>query len=170
MAEQCPYSWPSWMPLAQQDDYAYQLTDRRTRTDMEVGSILRVNYDTDETVVTCSLILDRSQAAWFEVFEKSLLSQGSQWFEMPLQFGGCIEWHTVRFKERPKVSRIISCSHTVYALQLELNDRDLAMCPALAEVLLCMTPEELLEALEGVRYFILTMPKFKVSASMFDFD
>lgn len=36
---------------------------------MEVGTVIRSEFDTDEQEATCSLLLDQFQAAWFEAFE-----------------------------------------------------------------------------------------------------
>lgn len=145
------YRWPDWMPKPQQEQYSYEPADRRSRTDMEVGSVLRVNFDTDETTVSCSLILNDTQSAWFEVFERKMLLQGSQWFEMPLKTGGQIEWHTVRFASRPKAT-VYAPFHTQYTFQLDLEKREDALCPVLTEALWCISPENLCCAGENLRY------------------
>lgn len=150
MAEKL-FCWPRWMPLAQSNGYSYEPTDRRTKTDMEVGSVLRVNFDTDETTLDCSLILNVVQSQWFEVFERNLIRQGATWFEMPIQVAGCIEWHTVRFASQPKASWK-GPIHTTYSFKLDIQKRNLDICPELAEFLLCFTPEELLEIHANVRY------------------
>lgn len=147
------FKWPYWMPLARQSGYGYEPADRRTRTDMEVGSVLRVNFDSDETTLTCSLVLNSFQAAWLEAFERGALRQGSQWFQMPLQAGGCIEWHTVRFASRPKAASV-NALYTTYTLQLDLEKRELVMGDELAELLVCIAPEELIESVETVNSFV----------------
>lgn len=144
--------WPEWMPKAQQTSYSYNPTDRRTKTDMEVGSVLRVNYDTDETTLNCQLILNRMQSQWFEVFERNLQNQGAKWFRMPIQIAGCIEWHTVRFASRPKAS-IKAPHYTQYDLQLDIDRRDLVLCPEVAEFLFCYTPYDFLRIIPVLRDF-----------------
>ena len=134
--------WPDWMPLPQQEQYSYEPTERRTRTDMEVGSVIRVNFDTDETVVTCTLILSQIQSAWFEQFERHVLIQGSRWFKMPLQSSGVVGWHTVRFKSRPKATAY-GPMHTSYSLTLELEKRPDVLCPQLVEFITCASPDAL---------------------------
>lgn len=134
--------WPAWMPLPQQEQYSYEPTDRRTRTDMEVGSILRVNFDTDETTVTCSLILNEIQAAWFENFERAVLAQGSRWFKIPLQSSGKVLWHTARFKSRPKASTY-GPRYTTYSLTLEIEKRPEVLCPQLIAFITCASPDAL---------------------------
>lgn len=139
MAEQKLPVWPDWLPNVQQDDYSYEIVDRRTKTDMEVGSIIRVNFDTDEIIVNCSVTLNQLQAGYFEYFEKQLLRQGSNWFEIPLQTGGEIAMHKARFKSRPKAS-LPGPWHTTYSFSLELDKRP-SLCPELWEILACLPPE-----------------------------
>lgn len=153
--------WPSWMPKAQQTSYSYNPVDRRTKTDMEVGSVLRVNFDTDETTLNCQLILNRVQSQWFEVFEQVLQNQGSKWFRMPIQIAGCIEWHTVRFATRPKAS-IMAPHYTQYDLTLDIWKRDFTLCPGVAEFLLCHTPDELIDAVNNVRIFWMSLQKLQI--------
>lgn len=137
--------WPDWMPKPQRSGYSYSPVDRRKKTDMEVGSISRVEFDADETTCDCSLILDRKQASWFESFERGVLRQGSRWFRMPLQFGGCIAMQTVRFSTRPKASELIGL-HTTYTFTLEIECRELPLKnDFLAEIMLCLSFEELYE-------------------------
>lgn len=155
------FKWPDWMPLAQQSGYSYESADRRTRTDMEVGSVLRVNFDTDETTLSCTLVLNAFQAAWLEAFERGALRQGAQWFEMPVQTGGCIEWHTVRFASRPRAAGV-NALYTTYMLQLELEKRELAMGDELAGLLVCVAPDELIDAADTVKAFTDGLPVLRV--------
>lgn len=154
------YCWPKWLPKAQQSGYSYEPTDRRTRTDMEVGSVLRVNYDTDETTLNCMLILNAVQAQWFEKFERELINQGATWFQMPIQAGGCIEWHTVRFASRPKAS-IMAPHYTQYDLKLDLWRRELSICMELEELMLCLSPEEIRGAASECRTFWMSLKKLQ---------
>lgn len=155
------YKWPAWMPKAQQSDYSYEPVDRRSRTEMEVGSVLRVNYDTDETTLNCILILNRFESAWFEAAERTALWQGSQWIEMPIQTGGFINMHTVRFKARPKAS-IKAPFYTQYSLTLELEKRELEMCDSLAQFLFCFAPDEVCGVADLADTFIERMPPLQV--------
>ncbi len=156
-------AWPQWMPLPQTSSYSYEPTDRRTRTDMEVGSVIRVNYDTDETTVNCTLILDRVQSAWFETFERDLDSQGAGWFRMPLLIGGCLSWHTVRFSSRPQAGDIIGL-HMTYTFTLDVQQRNLPMCAELAALLLCISWKDFLDAYQCTRTFVLNIPNFRLPA------
>lgn len=156
------FCWPAWMPVAQRPNYAYEPTDRRTKTDMEVGSILRVNYDTDETSLDCTLILNAVQAQWFEKFERDLLNQGSRWFQMPIQIAGCIEWHTVRFAARPKAGSLIGPRHTTYTLKLDVQQRDLKLCDEVLELLLCLAPDDIMSASDHARSFWLSLKRLQV--------
>lgn len=153
--------WPDWMPLAQQSDYNYEPTDRRTKTDMEVGSVLRVNFDTDETTLNCQIILNPIQSQWFEIFERDLQNQGSKWFEMPIQIANCIDWHTVRFATRPKVS-IKAPKYQIYNFKLDIEKRKLNLCPEIAELLLCVTPCDIFNTANYGSMFQKGMDKLKV--------
>lgn len=156
------YCWPSWMPIAQRPNYSYEPTDRRSKTEMEVGSILRVNFDTDETTLDCTLILNTMQAQWFEKFERDMLNQGAKWFQMPIQIAGCIEWHTVRFAQRPKAGNLIGPRHTTYTLKLDIQQRDLKICDEVEELLFCLSPNEIFNAADYVRSFWLSLKRLQV--------
>lgn len=164
MAEkECLKTWPSWMPKPQRSGYTYGPVDRRKKTDMEVGSVLRVEYDTDECTCDCTLILDRMQSTWFESFERGLMRQGSEWFRMPLMFGGCIDWQTVRFASRPKASEIIGVRYTSYTFTLDVYRREnLFECDVLTELLMCISPYDFLEAVINIRKFVMGLPNLTV--------
>lgn len=147
------YCWPDWMPKAQRSGYGYDVADRRSRTDMEVGSIIRVNYDTDETTMECTLICNSIQSQWFEKFERDMLNHGSQWFQMPIMIAGCIEMHTVRFASRPKAGSIIGPYHTSYTLKLDIQERDLKLCQQLMDFMLCVSPCHIMESSNAAQKF-----------------
>lgn len=133
--------WPDWMPLPQMSGYGLELKDRRLKTEMEVGSIVRVEYDTDEAQATCSLVLNEFQAAWFEAFERDVLAQGSQWFSMPLKSSGIVQPHTVRFAQRPKAD-IVGPGHTRYSFTLDVEKRPDVICGEVSNIVLCMAPTD----------------------------
>lgn len=153
--------WPDWMPKAQQSNYSYEPVDRRSRSEMEVGNIIRVNFDTDETTLNCTLILNRLQSQWFEVFERNLLNQGAEWFNMPIQIAGCIEWHKVRFSSRPK-AQIYAPHYTKYDFTLEVWKRDIVLCPGVAEFLLCHTQEDLINVVPVLRNFWISLKYLQI--------
>lgn len=132
--------WPDWMPAPQQDSFSIQPEDRRLTSETEVGSIIRYQFDTDVNVADCTLILNRTQAAWFELFERDILRQGSVWFDFPLWIGGEVVFETCRFKTRPKAGSLIGL-HTTYTFQLYVSKRSQLAFPAcLAEVFACWPP------------------------------
>lgn len=155
------YCWPDWMPLAQSDGYAYEPTDRRSKTEMEVGSVLRVNFDSDETTLDCTLILNAVQSQWFEKFERNMLNQGSTWFQMPIQIAGCIERHTVRFAARPKAGSLIGPFHTTYTLKLDVRQRDLPICDEIMDLLLCVSPLDLRNTAKNLREFWISLRRLQ---------
>lgn len=155
------YCWPSWMPVAQRPNYAYEPTDRRSKTEMEVGSVLRVNFDTDESTLDCTLILNSLQAQWFEKFERDWLNQGAKWFQMPIQIAGCIEWHTVRFAARPKAGNLIGPRYTTYTLKLDIQKRDLKLCDEVVDLMLCVSPAHLRLSSANARNFWMSLQKLK---------
>jgi hypothetical protein len=118
--------WPDWMPYPQRPSYSYELADRTLESQMDIGTIKRVEFDTDETIISCTLILcNRLQLEWFEKFERDCLRQGSRWFRMPIFMSGHVEFYTVQFKGRPKFGSIIGISHTTVTMQLRIEKRDL---------------------------------------------
>ena len=153
--------WPDWMPRMQISGYGYEPLDRRTRTDMEVGSILRVNFDSDETSVACTLVCNSLQAAWFEAFERDVLAQGSRWFRVPLQSGGSIQWHTARLAARPKAQQLLGVFHTAYHLQLDLERRELELCGDLVALLACLAPDDILAIQDAGEMFMSGFARMK---------
>jgi len=96
-------TWPKWLGVPLEENYSVEVVDRRKTTEMEVGSVLRVEFDTDECVVSCNLLMNNLQANYFEKFERDKLNQGSKWFSFPLWIGGQLINHSVRFRERPQM-------------------------------------------------------------------
>ena len=115
-------TWPDWMPAPQQDSFSIQPEDRRLTTETEAGSIIRYQFDTDVNVADCTLVLNRTQANWFEAFERDVLMQGSIWFDFPLWIGGDVVWEKCRFKTRPKAGNLIGL-HTTYTFSLYVSKR-----------------------------------------------
>ena len=135
-------AWPCWMPVPLVTSWRVEPADRRTKTEMETGGVYRVEFDTDETVCGCELLLDSDAAAWFEAFEQDLLKQGSTWFEMPLWIAGEVSSHIVRMRERSKGGQKAGMCHTRYTLSLDVARREL-MCPQFAQLMLRYPPREL---------------------------
>lgn len=134
------YTWPKWMPAPQQDSFSIQPEDRRLTSETEAGSIIRYQFDSDVNVAECTLILNRTQAAWFELFERDMVRQGTVWFDFPLWIGGEIAYESCRFKTRPKAGNLIGL-HTTYTFSLYVSKRtQLAFPPCLAEVFVCWPP------------------------------
>lgn len=98
--------WPCWLPLPEQETYQYEQIDPTKFLQMEIGSLRRRTFDFDALTISCSLILDECQAAFFETFENDLMKQGTLWFYMPLLLGGQILDYRVRFNSRPKVTGV----------------------------------------------------------------
>jgi len=126
--------WPDFLDIPLRDDYNYSPTDRRAKADMEIGSRYRVMFDTDETTLNCHFALKLSQLAFFEAFEKHILRQGSKWFDMPISTAGVIQNHSVRFKERPRMSDFRG-GYAFVAMTLDVAERKTA---SLDEVLIAM--------------------------------
>ncbi len=132
--------WPDWLPRPQQNSYNYQPEDRRRKSDMEIGSVYRKEFDTDVTKCSCTLWLNELQSDFFEAFERDVLEQGAKWFEFPLLVGGQIEYHLVRFAERPKMNALIGKSDYEYSLSLTLSKR-MIMNEELVKFLLAYPPD-----------------------------
>lgn len=142
--------WPSWMPKPQRSGYKFNTVDRRQKTDMEVGSLYRVQFDTDECTCDCTVVLNRVQSAWFESFEQNMLHQGARWFEIPLMSGGKIVMHTARFKTRPTLSEPGPVFST-YNFTLDIDKRPQEICPQMTAFITCVSPQELCQSAELAR-------------------
>ncbi len=147
--------WPQWLPNPQKDSYNYQPEDRRQKTDMEIGSVYRKEFDTDATKLQCSLWLSGIESDFFEVFERDILEQGSKWFEFPIKVGGSIEYHLVRFAERPKMNRFIGFDTQEYSLALILSKRNVENEEFIG-VLLYINPEDLAAMSQRLHYVLHT--------------
>ncbi len=146
------YTWPNWMPRPNADDFNTQPVESRTLTDMEVGTVIRSEFDTDEQEASCSLLLTPEQATWFDAFEKTLLNNGTKWFWFPCWFSGEVQLRKVRFKSRPKMSKVIGLN-SQYTFALQVADREL-LEPNVVESLLKYSPVELIQLEQVVSGFI----------------
>ena len=117
------YAWPQWMPSPQASGYGYGPTDRRVKTEMEIGGIYRVEFDTDETTLNCTVMLDQDELAFLEGFERHVLKQGTLWFDMDIYVAGVISTHTVRFKDRPKMGNVQG-AYTTVTMALDVAERN----------------------------------------------
>lgn len=135
--------WPEWMPRPQQEGFSIQPVDTRLTSEMEIGSVVRVEFNTDMQIASCTLALDRLEAAWFEAFEQTLQNQGAKWFRFPLWISGEIQYRLVRMRERPKLNRTSGLT-SWYALSLDVADREL-MSRDLTEALLHYSPDEIVD-------------------------
>lgn len=132
--------WPEWMPAPQQDSFSIQPEDRRLTSETEAGAIIRYQFDADVNVAECTLILSRPQAAWFELFERDVLRQGSAWFNFPLWIGGEVVYEKCRFKTRPKAGSLIGL-YTTYTFSLYVSKRSqLAFNDCLMRLFVCWPP------------------------------
>ena len=98
--------WPHWMPIPEKKALGYSLQETNTRTEMDIGAIVRAKFKTDQTDFSCQIIMRDCEIEWLEAFEAELLNQGSVWFLMPIWVAGDVRHYTVQFTERPKVSQV----------------------------------------------------------------
>ena len=134
--------FPSWIKPPVVDDYRVEPVDRRLKSEMEIGSVSRMEFDTDETVATCTLWLKSIQAKWFEGFERDLTRQGTRWFIMPLWVGGELLDHVVKFRERPKLSQKTG-EYCNYSFTLDVSRREGLFPADVTEFLIDVDPAEL---------------------------
>lgn len=135
------FRWPAWMPAPQQDGFKVEPVDTRTTSDMEIGSVIREEFRTDQQVASGKLVLNQVQAAWFEGFEQRLLHQGTRWFFFPLWIAGEIQYQRVRMQKRSYLGQTAGLD-SIYAVTLEVERRDL-LDDELLELLLYYSPEEI---------------------------
>jgi hypothetical protein len=137
--------WPCWMPVPLRSGYGYEPVDRTLKTEMEIGSIKRVEFDTDETTISCTCIMtNHLQIQFFEKLVRDCLRQGTRWFIMPLQIAGIIEDYTVRFREQPKFGSLRGSRYTTVTMQLEIEKRNL-LDDDVMDVLILFGPTKLLD-------------------------
>jgi hypothetical protein len=154
--------WPAWMKYPTIDGYGVEVKDTRIKTEMEVGSAFRVEFNTDESSASCSLFLNKIQSDFFEAFERGLLKQGSVWFIMPLWVGGKLIDHTVRFQERPKLVEKLG-PYTSYSFTLDVARREGLMSDFYVEFLLSVGPLEFMKLEEKLQmtlneYYPIALP------------
>jgi hypothetical protein len=149
--------WPAWMGYPLVDGYGIEPQDRRLASEMDIGTIYRVEFDTDETIATCTLFLNALQAKWFESFERDFLRQGSRWFKLKLWLGGELLEHTVRFRERPKLTAK-DWEYSTYSLTLDVAKREGLMETFWVDVLIDIPPfllrelDEILQPVVNIDY------------------
>jgi len=147
--------WPEWLGTPIVDNYAVGVVDRRIKTEMEVGSIRRVEFDTDETEVACTLRLEGLSANFFEAFERDFLIQGTTPFQIKLWIGGELKEHIAVFKERPSVV-FAEWPYTEYSFTLELFERQNLMSTGLMDVLYRFGPDFLNSFSNRLHYILHT--------------
>lgn len=99
--------WPYWLPEPERQEYDYRMSNQTvSRIEMDVGTLMRRSFDTDETVFNCSIQLEDCEAQFFEAFEQWILNQGSRWFYMPIWVGGDKQHYLAQFTERPKMDAV----------------------------------------------------------------
>ena len=111
---------------------------------MEVGSVRRVEYRTDETSARCAVIMTREEVERMRRWVRVELKHGTRWFLMPLQSAGNIDMHTARLKGMPKVETF-SGLHMKVSLDLDVWRRENPMCSWVTELLVCRPPEVFVE-------------------------
>lgn len=146
-------SWPDWMPKPRQDGYSYETVDRRTKTDMEISGIYRVEFDTDEGRASCQIDCDQLQASYFEKLERDILNQGSVWFKFPLWYGGKLVESVVRFADRPKLTAE-EAAYSTYSLTLDVQQREELMCAETLLMLDCFEPCQIVKMSKALNDFM----------------
>ncbi len=134
--------WPHWLPRPNSSGYEYEPTDRTLSSEMDIGTFKRVEFDTDETTISCTAIMDNMQLAFFETFERDCLRQGCKWFLMPILIAGEVQEYKVRFKGRPKIGGLIGACHATVTMRVEIGKRDL-LCSDLMHLLMVFSPDEI---------------------------
>lgn len=90
-------TWPVSFP-APNEDFSAEAIAGALRTAMDSGAIRqRRRFSVDLTQISISWTLDNIQMAVFSSFHKNRLNLGTDWFIMPLDLGGGMVNHTVRF-------------------------------------------------------------------------
>ena len=141
-----PLCYPFWMPVPEEGSYKYDISDMTSRTEMEIGSLRRMQFDSDEVVVTCEVLCEDVEAAFIETFEENLLEKGQKWFWMPLLVSGKVGRFYVSFAGRPSLAGVQGLlSRYVFAVRLgdrrlpkvqtQLQSGELARWPEFAPVL-----------------------------------
>lgn len=102
-----PSTWPTSLPEVRQQDYGVSGDLPVVRTQMESNRprVQRVSK-TIMRNISCSFVLNDSQAKTFWNFFEVDGNAGADWFYMPVLTGNSIAQHLVRFTSYPQ-SRIV---------------------------------------------------------------
>ena len=130
--------WPASLP-APQASLTYEPEDVRISTDMEVGQIVRKQFDTDVVRADCELILSPAQAATFEAFEAGAC-HALRWFSMPLWLAGELQEGTCQILERPKWSP--AGLQTRYRFSVLVSEREISLDACTIDLLQHWTERE----------------------------
>lgn len=144
---------PSWLKPPLESGYSMEVIDRRQKTQMEIGSLYRVEFDTDEASISFEFACNPIQAAYLESFEKNLLNQGSTWFIMPLYYSGGMRDTKVRFADRPKLSRKEGI-YSYYQIVLDVQQREELMCAETLLMLDCFEPCQITKMSKALNDFM----------------
>lgn len=132
--------WPYWMPEPERSDYGYELSDQTVdRSEMDVGVLARRQFTTDETKISCNLILEDCEPYWFEAFERWVIDQGAEWFAMPLWVAGEKQHYICQMVDRPKMDEVRGFTNFV-SFQVRVQKRILTPVSAYAVANIKMLP------------------------------
>ncbi|MDR2892968.1 MAG: hypothetical protein LBV80_07790 [Deltaproteobacteria bacterium] len=123
-SEDTALRWPCWLPRPSRSGYTFDPRKASVDSTMEVGTLVRREFDADQGSVTCSMLLDQNQMAMFEAFERDTLCQGRGWFLFPLWVGGQLQEYMVRFNGRPKPGTVRGL-YTTVTFSLDMGARQL---------------------------------------------
>ncbi|UMR98483.1 hypothetical protein [Escherichia coli] len=119
-------NWPETLPLPLSDGYAASPVSPVIRTELDSGrAIMRRRYVSTPVRLTVSWLLDDEQAATFESFFYSTLSDGVKWFNIALRLPGKADEDTVvaRFTDIPDGPVLTGGVLWEYSATLEMWER-----------------------------------------------
>lgn len=150
MTQELP-QWPDWMPVPMLSGYGVEIIDRSVSTEMEIGTIKRVQFDSDETHIPVTIFLDALQRTWFQTWERDVLRHGCSWFEMPILIGEKLEKYRVQILGRPKLDSFTGAPpHYCQAtFTVQIERRKLWDCGVM-EIFKCLSPGEFTSIATGL--------------------
>lgn len=118
--------WPDVFPAVMRENYQLKRGNNLLTTDMQSGlSRTRRVFENVPTSVTASFITTSAEGMAFEMWYKSALKDGTEWFEMPLaephsSSNSAVKttYYRARFTEKYSGPELIGVAAWKYTMQL----------------------------------------------------
>ena len=114
-------AWPADFPTPLLSGYRAQLPELNARTDFALGGRVRPLFEDGPDTFTLGVVLSAAQWAYFQGWYRFALSNGANWFTLPLLAAGVRADREVRITDPPSIE-LLSLGHVRISLNVETRE------------------------------------------------